>query len=92
MVKRDQARQHFFEYYCAYLDVENAPDPLLLKTVGVNTKSHLISQPNYAENLLSIVDALTQSGAVDVIIIDSVAALIPQREITGVISDNIIET
>ncbi|XP_023731698.1 DNA repair protein recA homolog 2, mitochondrial [Lactuca sativa] len=78
--------------YCAYLDVENALDPLLLETVGVNTKSLLISQPNSAENLLSIVDTLTQSGAVDVIVIDSVAALIPQREITGAISDNIIET
>ncbi|CAH1431470.1 unnamed protein product [Lactuca virosa] len=78
--------------YYAYLDVENALDPLLLETVGVNTKSLLISQPNSAENLLSTVDTLTQSGVVDVIVIDSVDALIPQREITGVISDNIIET
>ncbi|KAL4557984.1 hypothetical protein LXL04_036180 [Taraxacum kok-saghyz] len=78
--------------YCAYMDVENALDPLLLETVGVDTKNLLISQPNSAENLLSIVDTLTQSGAVDVIVIDSVAALIPQREITGVISDNFVET
>nr|KAJ0210420.1 hypothetical protein LSAT_V11C400210720 [Lactuca sativa] len=62
--------------------VENALDPLLLETVGVNTKSLLISQPNSAKNLLSIVGTLTQNGAVDVIAIDSVAALIPQCEIT----------
>ncbi|XP_024981802.1 DNA repair protein recA homolog 2, mitochondrial [Cynara cardunculus var. scolymus] len=78
--------------YCAYLDVENALDPLLLESVGVNTESLLISQPNSAENLLSIVDTLTKSGAVDVIVVDSVAALIPQREIMGVISDNFVET
>lgn len=78
--------------YCAYLDVENALDSLLLESVGVNTESLLISQPNSAENLLSIVDTLTKSGAVDVIVVDSVAALIPQREIMGVISDNFVET
>ncbi|KAK1412980.1 hypothetical protein QVD17_34640 [Tagetes erecta] len=78
--------------YCAYLDVENALDPRLLEMTGVNTKNLLISQPNSAENLLSIVDTLTKSGAVDVIVVDSVAALIPQSEIAGVISDNIIET
>ncbi|CAH1421017.1 unnamed protein product [Lactuca virosa] len=82
----------FLVGYCDYLDVENALDPLLLETICVNTKSILISKPNSAENLLSIVDTLTQSGAVDVIFIDSVSTLIPQREITGVISDNIIET
>ncbi|CAH1427958.1 unnamed protein product [Lactuca virosa] len=74
------------------LALNNALDPLLLETVGVNTKSLLISQPNSAENLLSIVDTLAQSGGVDVIVINSVATLIPQREITCVISDNIIET
>lgn len=78
--------------YCAYLDVENALDPLLLEAVGVDTKNLLISQPNSAENLLSIVDTLTKSGAVDVIVVDSVAALIPQREIMGLIIDNIIQT
>lgn len=59
--------------YCAYLDVENALDPLLLEMVGVDTKSLLISQPNSAENVLSIVDTLTKSGAVDVIVVDSVS-------------------
>lgn len=78
--------------YCAYLDVENALDPLLLEVVGVDTKNLLISQPNSAENLLSIVDTLTKSGAVDVIVVDSVAALIPQREIMGSISDDVVET
>lgn len=61
--------------YCAYLDVENALDPQLLKMIGVNTESLLISQPNSAENLLSIVDTLTKSGAVDVIVVDSVSLL-----------------
>nr|GEU56303.1 DNA repair protein RecA homolog 2, mitochondrial [Tanacetum cinerariifolium] len=78
--------------YCAYLDVENALDPLLLDSVGVDTKNLLISQPNSAENLLSIVDILTKSGAVDVIVVDSVAALIPQREIMGLIIDDIVQT
>ncbi|GJV70536.1 DNA repair protein RecA homolog 2, mitochondrial [Tanacetum coccineum] len=78
--------------YCAYLDVENALDPLLLESVGVDTKNLLISQPNSAENLLSIVDTLTKSGAVDVIVVDSVAALIPQREIMGLIIDDIVQT
>ncbi|XP_071737616.1 DNA repair protein recA homolog 2, mitochondrial [Rutidosis leptorrhynchoides] len=78
--------------YCAYLDVENALDPMMLEMVGVNTKSLLISQPNSAENVLSIVDTLVKSGAVDVIVVDSVAALIPQREIVGLIIDDIVET
>ncbi|KAI7726263.1 hypothetical protein M8C21_008607 [Ambrosia artemisiifolia] len=78
--------------YCAYLDVENALDPKLLEMIGVNTKSLLISQPSSAENVLSIVDTLTKSGAVDVIVVDSVAALIPQSEIAGLIIDNIVET
>ncbi|KAL7594097.1 hypothetical protein Lser_V15G35222 [Lactuca serriola] len=66
--------------YCAYLDVENALDPLLLETVGVNTKSLLISQPNSTENLLSIVDTLTQSGTVDVIVIENVRSNLRSRQ------------
>lgn len=63
----------FLVGYCAYLDVENALDPKLLEIIGVNTESLLISQPNSAENVLSIVDTLTKSGAVDVIVVDSVS-------------------
>nr|KAJ0210127.1 hypothetical protein LSAT_V11C400177120 [Lactuca sativa] len=72
--------------------VENALDPLLLETVGENTKSLLISQPNSTENLLSIVGTLTQNGAVDVIAIDSVAALIPQCEITVLIMLSLVRS
>ncbi|WVZ06196.1 hypothetical protein V8G54_019542 [Vigna mungo] len=67
--------------YCAYLDVENALDFSLVESIGVNTENLLVSHPDCAENLLSMVDTLTKSGAVDVIVIDSVAALIPKCEL-----------
>ncbi|XP_054817052.1 DNA repair protein recA homolog 2, mitochondrial [Prosopis cineraria] len=67
--------------YCAYLDVENALDFSLVESIGVNTENILVSHPDCAENLLSMVDTLTKSGAVDVIVIDSVAALVPKREL-----------
>ncbi|CAH9068699.1 unnamed protein product [Cuscuta epithymum] len=74
--------------YCAYLDVENAMDPLLAEAIGVNTSNLLISQPDSAENLLSVVDTLTKCASVDVIVVDSVAALIPQLEIDACIGDS----
>ncbi|XVF56209.1 hypothetical protein PTKIN_Ptkin06aG0099800 [Pterospermum kingtungense] len=74
--------------YCAYLDVENAMDPSLAESIGVNTENLLISHPDSAENLLCMVDMLTKSGSVDVIVVDSVAALVPQCEIDGSIGDN----
>ncbi|KAL2320710.1 hypothetical protein Fmac_029679 [Flemingia macrophylla] len=67
--------------YCAYLDVENALDFSLVESIGVNTENLLVSNPDCAENLLSMVDTLTKSGAVDVIVIDSVAALVPKFEL-----------
>ncbi|MED6146955.1 hypothetical protein PIB30_039554 [Stylosanthes scabra] len=67
--------------YCAYLDVENALDTSLVESIGVNTKELLVSQPDCAENVLSMVDTLTKSGAVDVIVVDSVAALLPKCEL-----------
>ncbi|QHO44821.1 DNA repair protein recA homolog 2, mitochondrial isoform X1 [Arachis hypogaea] len=67
--------------YCAYLDVENALDASLVESIGVNTEKLLVSHPDCAENVLSMVDTLTKSGAVDVIVIDSVAALLPKREL-----------
>ncbi|CAJ2671547.1 DNA repair protein recA homolog 2, mitochondrial isoform X1 [Trifolium pratense] len=67
--------------YCAYLDVESALDLSLVESMGVNTKNLLISNPDCAENLLSMVDTLTKSGAVDVIVVDSVAALVPKCEL-----------
>ncbi|PSS34988.1 DNA repair protein recA 2 like [Actinidia chinensis var. chinensis] len=74
--------------YCAYLDVENSLDPSLAESIGVNTENLLISQPDSAENLLCMVDTLTKSGSVDVIVVDSVAALVPQLEIDVVIGGN----
>ncbi|XVE95877.1 hypothetical protein REPUB_Repub02eG0172400 [Reevesia pubescens] len=74
--------------YCAYLDVENAMDPSLAEAIGVNTQNLLISHPDSAENLLCVVDTLTKSGTVDVIVVDSVAALIPQCELDGSIGES----
>ncbi|KAK7837898.1 dna repair protein reca like protein 2 [Quercus suber] len=71
--------------YCAYLDVENAMDPSLVESMGINTENLLISRPSSAENLLSVVNTLTRSGAVDVIVVDSVAALVPQYELDHMI-------
>ncbi|KAF5198539.1 Reca [Thalictrum thalictroides] len=67
--------------YCAFLDVENALDPFLAESIGVNTDNLLIARPNSAENLLSIAHTLARSGSVEVIVVDSVAALTSQREI-----------
>ncbi|XP_065857786.1 DNA repair protein recA homolog 2, mitochondrial [Euphorbia lathyris] len=67
--------------FCAYLDAENALDHSLVESMGVNTRNLLISPPDSAEKLLSVVDTLTKSGAVDVIVVDSVAALVPELEI-----------
>lgn len=58
---------------CAYLDAENAMDPSLAESMGVNTENLLVSSPSSAENLLSVVNTLTRSGAVDVIVVDSVS-------------------
>lgn len=69
--------------YCAYLDAENALDPGLAESIGVNTKNLLISCPGSAESMLCVVDKLTQSGSLDVIVVDSVAALVPQSELDG---------
>lgn len=69
--------------YCAYLDAENALDPGLAESIGVNTKNLLLSCPGSAESMLCVVDKLTQSGSLDVIVVDSVAALVPQSELDG---------
>ncbi|XP_077242585.1 RECA homolog 3 [Tasmannia lanceolata] len=74
--------------YCAYFDVENAMDPSLAEAVGVNTENLLIARPNCAENSLSVVDTLVKSGSIDVIVVDSVAALVPQCELDSVIDDS----
>ncbi len=71
----------------AFIDAEHALDPAYAKNLGVNTAELLISQPDTGEQALEIADMLVRSGAVDVIVIDSVAALVPKVEIDGEMSD-----
>ena len=72
---------------CAYIDAEHAMDPEYAKRLGVNTNELLISQPDSGEHALQIVETLVKTENVDVIVVDSVAALTPQREIEGEIGD-----
>jgi recombination protein RecA len=67
----------------AYIDVENALDPVYAKALGVDTDSLLVSQPSSGEQALDIAEALIRSGAIDVVVVDSVAALVTQQEIDG---------
>ena len=75
---------------CAFIDVEHALDPTRAATVGVNLDSLLISQPDNGEQALEIVETLVRSNAVDVIVIDSVAALVPKAEIEGEMGDSMM--
>lgn len=72
---------------CAYIDAEHAMDPDYAKRLGVNVDDLLISQPNSGEQALQIVETLVNTKNVDVVVVDSVAALTPQREIEGEIGD-----
>ena len=72
----------------AFIDAEHALDPEYAKKIGVNVDELIISQPDYGEQALEIVDALVRSNAVDLIIIDSVAALVPKAEIEGNMGDS----
>ena len=67
----------------AFIDAEHALDPVYAKNLGVDIDNLLVSQPDSGEQALEICDALVRSGAVDIIVIDSVAALVPQQEIDG---------
>jgi recombination protein RecA len=71
----------------AFVDAEHAMDPVYAAKLGVNTDDLLVSQPDYGEQALEIVDALVRSGAVDIIVVDSVAALVPKAEIEGEMGD-----
>jgi recombination protein RecA len=71
----------------AFVDAEHALDPEYANTIGINVKEMLISQPDTGEQALEIVETLVRSNAVDIIVIDSVAALVPQREIEGDMGD-----
>jgi len=71
----------------AYIDVEHALDPSYAANCGVNVNDLLISQPDTGEQALEITEALVRSGAIDVIVVDSVAALVPRAEIEGEMGD-----
>lgn len=73
---------------CAFIDAEHAFDPSYAKNLGVNLDELIISQPSSGEEALEIADTLVRSGAVDVIVIDSVAALVPKVELEGAMEDN----
>lgn len=73
---------------CAFVDAEHAFDPAYAKNLGINLDEMIISQPDNGEAALEIADTLVRSGAVDLIIIDSVAALVPQVELEGGMADN----
>jgi recombination protein RecA len=73
---------------CAYIDAEHAMDPVYAKAIGVNIDDLLISQPDTGEQALEIADMLIRSGAMDVVVIDSVAALTPRAEIEGEMGDS----
>lgn len=73
---------------CAFIDAEHALDPVYARALGVNVDELLISQPDTGEQALEITDTLVRSGAVDVVVVDSVAALVPRAEIEGEMGDS----
>ncbi|XP_019173348.1 PREDICTED: DNA repair protein recA homolog 3, mitochondrial-like isoform X2 [Ipomoea nil] len=73
--------------YCCFVDAEHALDPALAEAIGVNTRNLLVSQPDCGEQALSLVDTLIRSGSVDVVVVDSVAALVPKSELEGEMGD-----
>jgi recombination protein RecA len=74
--------------YAAFVDVEHALDPEYAKALGVNTEGLLVSQPDTGEQALEITETLVRSGALDVIVLDSVAALVPKAELDGDMGDS----
>ena len=74
----------------AFIDAEHALDPEYARKLGVNTEELLISQPDTGEQALEIVDALVHSGAIDIIVVDSVAALVPKSEIDGDMGSSVV--
>ncbi|MGE3769656.1 MAG: recombinase RecA [Bdellovibrionales bacterium] len=73
---------------CAFVDAEHALDPAYAKKLGVNVEELLISQPDAGEQALEIADTLVRSGAIDVLVVDSVAALVPRAELEGEMGDS----
>ena len=74
---------------CAFIDAEHALDPIYARKLGVNVEDLLISQPDTGEQALEITDTLVRSGAIDVLVIDSVAALTPRAELEGEMGDSL---
>src|SRR5438309_9036677 len=74
---------------CAFIDAEHALDPIYARKLGVNVDELLISQPDHGEQALEITETLVRSNAVDVIVIDSVAALVPRAELDGDMGDSL---
>ena len=74
--------------YAAFIDAEHALDPNYAKALGVNIEDLILSQPDSGEQALEIAEALIKSGAIDIIVIDSVAALVPEAEINGEMGDS----
>jgi recombination protein RecA len=72
----------------AFVDAEHALDPLYARKLGVDTDNLLVSQPDYGEQALEITEALVRSGAIDVLVVDSVAALVPKAELDGEMGDS----
>ena len=72
---------------CAFIDAEHSMDPLYARAIGVNIDELLVSQPDYGEQALEVADVLVRCGAVDVVAIDSVAALTPRKELEGQMGD-----
>src|SRR5881398_3120701 len=72
----------------AFVDAEHALDPIYAKKLGVDTDNLLVSQPDYGEQALEIAEALVRSGALDVLVVDSVAALVPKAELDGEMGDS----
>ena len=73
---------------CAFIDAEHALDPSYAKKLGVDTNELIISQPDTGEQALEIADTLVRSGAIDMVVVDSVAALVPKAEIEGEMGDS----
>ncbi len=73
---------------CAFIDAEHALDPAYARKLGINIDELIISQPDTGEQALEITDTLVRSGAIDMVVIDSVAALVPKAEIEGEMGDS----
>ena len=76
--------------YAAFIDAEHSLDPVYAENLGVDIDNLIVSQPDYGEQALEIAEALARSGAIDIIVIDSVAALVPRAEIDGEMGDAVV--